>query len=116
MNLVHLIAWRSLLAAAVVATLIAAGPSAPSDHANATVETPADRPEPPRPHRRCRGPPTTQTSRTDRTPTPHATAQGHTPSPDPVPSAHDPIPRPPPIPPSGPRLHRSPAPTYWKLE
>jgi hypothetical protein len=93
MSLVRLIAWRPLLAVAVaVVTLIAVGPSAPSDHASAAVEMPVDRPEGPRPHRRCRGPPTAGTSRTDRTATPQPTAQGTPHPPDPVPSAHDPSP------------------------
>jgi len=94
MSPVRLIAWRPLLAVAVV-TLIAVGPSAPSDDASTAVEMPVDRPEGPRPHRRCRGPPTAGTSRTDRTATPHATAQGtpHTPDPShppttPVPDYH----------------------------
>jgi len=91
MSLVRLIAWRPLLAVAVV-TLIAVGPSPPNDHASAAVEMPVDGPEGPRPHRRCRGPPTAGTSRTDRTATPHATAQGTPHPPDPSHPPTTPVP------------------------
>lgn len=90
MSLVRLIAWRPLLAVAVVAR-IAVGPSAPSDHASATVEMPADRPAGPRPHRRCRGPPTAgRAAPTGRPrPTPQRRAR---PILRPIPSAYDPVP------------------------
>jgi len=91
MSLVALIAWRPLLAVAVV-TLIAVGPSPPNDHASAPVEMSVDRPEGPRPHRRCRGPPTTETSRTDPTATPQPTAQGTPHPPDPSHPPTTPVP------------------------
>jgi len=75
MTLAHLIAWRPLLAVAITVTFIAAGPEAPSaGHDDSAGDVNLDRPAPPRPPKRCRGPP--QPSRNDPTATPHTAAPG----------------------------------------
>jgi hypothetical protein len=57
MILVRLVAWRCLLALAVV-TLNAVGPEvADVVDDDTAVELPLDRPGRPRPHQRCHGPP-----------------------------------------------------------
>jgi len=113
MTLVGLIAWRPLLAVAVAITVtfIAAGPEAPgADHDRSAGDANLDRPAPPRPPQRCRGPPSrAEPHRPDGHAPAHSTR--HAPSPRPIPPAHDPAPdhhRPA----VRPRLHHPPTPTY----